>query len=614
MSRSGAINEIVEQLGRTSLCQGLSAEEIEQIASHARPAQYKTGQVICRRGEDDRRIFILVRGRCRVSAPDSSGRQRVLGYLGRGDHFGEMALLTDGTRTADVVALLDTELLEFDRESFEHLLYNVPRVAANLSRVLGFRLNAANVGRRRRPAPMSVGLVRGNPRGEQLLVLLTQELQARGERVIVVSSKLPDALADKVATQALPQRATTIDERALRSDVTELTERYDRVLVDLPVTAETNRLGAALAQCEAGLWLVDSAEAGDAEQRLSQLLEVVPSLASNLQAVWLLRPEERVAPRLDRRWPLEQRDLMVELSGDLAHPSRRQWQGMQRLVRHLQGVKIGLALGGGGARGLAHLGVFRAMEEAKLSFDIVAGTSSGAMMGAGYCAGYSCEEGILYFPAELTPSAMFQKVPGGKAWYLWFNFRTGRFDGKLRKFFYDWQFEQLPIPCITMSADLLTGQAIGRTQGDLVHAVLESINLPMISSPIIRDNMALVDGGILNNLPADKLVEHGADLVIGVNVVARLKHAFAGMRPGDPTTGRRPGRMETLLRVTEVQGHGINAIRTDAVDLLVEPETAPFEFADFTKAAPLADAGYEAMAKAIPQIEQLVRDLEQWPV
>src|SRR5690606_7933124 len=125
---------------------------------------------------------------------------------------------------------------------------------------------------------------------------------------------------------------------------------------------------------------------------------------SQLQVVWLLQPDERVAPRLERPWKLECRDIMIELSEDLGRPARRQWQGMQRLVRHLLGIKIGLALGGGGARGLAHLGVFRAMEEAKLSFDVVSGTSSGAMMGVGYCAGYSCEEGIVNFPSELTPS------------------------------------------------------------------------------------------------------------------------------------------------------------------------------------------------------------------
>ena len=90
--------------------------------------------------------------------------------------------------------------------------------------------------------------------------------------------------------------------------------------------------------------------------------------------------------------------------------------------------------------------------------------------------------------------------------------------------------------------------------------------------------------------------------------------AFAGMKPGDASPRRRrPGHMETLMRVTEVQGHGINAIRSGSVDLLVEPETSPFEFADFTKAAPLAEAGHEAMAKAIPQIEQMIRDLRQWP-
>src|SRR5690606_4769169 len=103
-------------------------------AKRARPTHYGPGEIICRRGEDDRRMFTVVRGRCRVTAPDGNGRERVLGYLGRGDHFGEMALLTEGTRTADVVAVLDTELLEFDQQSFEHLLYMVPRVAANLSR------------------------------------------------------------------------------------------------------------------------------------------------------------------------------------------------------------------------------------------------------------------------------------------------------------------------------------------------------------------------------------------------------------------------------------------------------------------------------------------------
>jgi predicted acylesterase/phospholipase RssA len=181
----------------------------------------------------------------------------------------------------------------------------------------------------------------------------------------------------------------------------------------------------------------------------------------------------------------------------------------------------------------------------------------------------------------------------------------------LRPFLGQATLEQLRIPFYTVAVDLVTGQTVVREQGDAVHAVLESINLPVISRPILRDGMALVDGGILNNLPADVLVEHGANFVVGIDVASRLRQSFAGNTPGMSTESmRRPGTIETLLRVNEVQDLSVSLLRTAAVDLLITPDTSAFEFADFTRTAELADVGEIAAKAVLPQLKQMLAELE----
>jgi NTE family protein len=97
-----------------------------------------------------------------------------------------------------------------------------------------------------------------------------------------------------------------------------------------------------------------------------------------------------------------------------------------------------------------------------------------------------------------------------------------------------------------------------------------------------------------------------------VNVTARLPHEFAGNRPGMATTKmKRAGWMETVFRVFETQGHELNAIRAKSVDLLIEPDTARFSFADFTRAEELADAGEAAAEAVIPHLKTLLAELDQ---
>lgn len=189
-------------------------------------------------------------------------------------------------------------------------------------------------------------------------------------------------------------------------------------------------------------------------------------------------------------------------------------------------------------------------------------------------------------------------------------FRLNAWERLLRPYLPEGDLTQLQVPMSIVVADLVTGKQVIRQQGDAISAVLESINLPIISRPILRDGMALVDGGVLNNLPADVVSERGAELVVGVDVMARLPQEFGGNVPGlSVERMRRPGMLETLLRLNEVQDHGIGAANARRVDIMITPDTPRFDFADFSRSMELADVGQAAAEEVIPQIKQVVADL-----
>ena len=191
-------------------------------------------------------------------------------------------------------------------------------------------------------------------------------------------------------------------------------------------------------------------------------------------------------------------------------PNRLQQQGMDRIVRHLRGLKIGLALGGGGARGLAHLGVLKVLDRAGLSFDMMSGTSAGAMIGIGYAAGMTPDSLIDVFAREFQPPTLLDRIRGGRRLFLFVHFRAGSWERVLRKHYHDWMFQQLPIPFSVVATDLVSGEEFISEKGDLVQAILESINVPVMSSPILKDGKILVDGGVLNNMPVELLTDRGA--------------------------------------------------------------------------------------------------------
>lgn len=604
----------LETLRRSPLCLGLRPDELAKLAAASRGIVHRTGDVIIRQDEPGHSLFIIARGRVKISLDRGGNDYGLLEYLGRGSHFGDMAVLTDGLNTATATAVMDTELLELPEEAFHRLMVELPRFAANLSRRLGMRLRHVARGKFSRLKPAVVGLVNSTLRTQGLLAPLAQTLVRRGDSIVVLTDRGETWPTDGayLVERIRADQASGIPVETVHRRITQVVDHEDRVLLDLTQRSFDRQLPALLSQCEQVLWLVEPAFQVTSLNNLERLLAAAPELAQRTHLVWILHETDRFAPPLDRELPIHRLDFKVVLGDDPRRPHWRQQQSVQRIVRHLCGTRVGLALSGGGARGFAHLGVLRAFDRAGLSFDLLAGASIGALTGLSYCAGWDPQEAIPQFAEQLTPPKPLRMIPGGHRWFMYGMFRLHRWDGMLRPYLGTCTLEQLQIPLSMVAVDLMTGTTVVSDRGDAIGRLMESINLPGISLPILRDGMALVDGGILNNLPADVLPERGADLVIGVDVMAKLSRRFGRNRPGMTTAEMRvPGTIETLLRINEVQDCALGSMRTRAVDLLITPDTSRFDFANFTKAQQLADIGEAAAQEAIPQIKQLVADLER---
>lgn len=602
---------IVALLRRSALCQGLSRDELLEVASAVRPAAYRSGDVICRQNEPCDRMYLVARGRVRLTVERRDGEFRLLETLGPGDHFGELALVTDTQRTSTATAVMDTQLLELDKRAFVQLMARVPGFAVNLSRSLGFRLHWQTMGHTARHALQVVGLAHAAGRTMHVAPLLAEALAADGETIHVLCDRRatwPTGLVYLV--ERIPETDEAARAQLARERLHQVLEHHERVLVEQSQDAPVHRLAAILTQCEEVWWLAEADAAGQSFRTLRTLLEAEPRLAPRTRIVWVLRETEHFAPPVAADLRLAGRDYKLVLADDPQRGHRLQHHTLRRLVRHLHGTRIGLALGGGGARGLAHLGVLRALDRAGIVVDVLAGTSSGALMALPYAAGYAPQEALPEFTRALTPPRIVQMLPGGYRWFLWAMFRAGAWDRMLRPYFGTARLEQLLLPLGVVSVDLVRGQQVVRHTGDCVEAVLESINFPPAGRPILRDGMALVDGGLLNNLPVDVVHDAGAQVVLGVDVVSKLPQQFAGNTPQTPTEDMRPpSMMETLLRAMDVRSYGLSDVRNQQVDVVIRPDTSAFEFADFTQGARLADAGEAAAEEAIPRIRELIASL-----
>jgi len=250
--------------------------------------------------------------------------------------------------------------------------------------------------------------------------------------------------------------------------------------------------------------------------------------------------------------------------------------------------RIGVALGGGFARGIAHVGVLRVLEENQIPIDFIAGTSVGALVAAAYAGGTSLD--------EMERQALATRFRDFGRWTI---SRMGmasneRLEDFLHRFTSVRNFSQLKIPLAIVASDLLTGQSVYFTDGEIGPALRASCAYPGLFLPVEYRNHFLVDGFVTESVPAPAVREMGAQAVIGV-------HLEPGLLSSKPRN-----TIEVISRSFSILQGVSNQPWRPAADVLLEPDVHHILWDEFSKTPQLVQAGREAARAALPQIKALL--------
>lgn len=250
-------------------------------------------------------------------------------------------------------------------------------------------------------------------------------------------------------------------------------------------------------------------------------------------------------------------------------------------------VKIGLAFGGGGARGFTHLGAIKAFEEFGLKFDFVSGTSAGSLAGAFYSAGLSFKE--MYNIVKDLKEKDIRKnlIP----------FTPSKLDGVgdiVIKNLGDINIEDLKIPFAAVAVDIKSTKEVCFAKGNLAKAVMGSCAVPGVFQPVVYDDMILCDGGLQNTIPADIPRYFGCDYVISVDVNKSRTYGTESTKFFDVISCS----IRILMKSNALRGY-VNS------DLIIAPETKRFKATSTDGMAEMIEEGYKATVDAMPQIMEI---------
>ncbi len=256
-------------------------------------------------------------------------------------------------------------------------------------------------------------------------------------------------------------------------------------------------------------------------------------------------------------------------------------------------MKLGLALGGGGAKGFAHLGILQVLSEAGIEFDVVAGTSIGALIGAVYVSGnldslekFATKIGMTDLPFMLRPT-----WPRGgllSATYI---------EELVDKFVNVQNIEDLQKPFAAVCVDLNKAQVVTFSKGDLKRAIRASTSIPGVFKPVFYEDKILVDGGILESVPLDAVRSLGADFIVAVDLLSDLS-GNQNFNEGKPSIVEIVQRSSIVAqrKITEYK------FKENPPDVVISPPLSEVGVMDFHNGKPIFELGREAAQKVLPEL------------
>jgi predicted acylesterase/phospholipase RssA/CRP-like cAMP-binding protein len=537
------------------------------------------GEMLFDEGDPGDSLYIITSGNMRVEKRQPDGTYQLLAERGVGRIIGEMAVITDDTRSARLVAARDSELIRFGQDDFNELTTNHPQIMLSMTQIIIRRFRETLAAR---PATRTMRTVAFVPLGEPQPAVVAQV--TRHLRLESSALHLTHATLDK---HAFDGASAALDDPFLSRSVTtwlnEAEERYDYILFETDTTdsAWTQR---ALLQAD-HIFLLARGDGDPAPYPIETILDN-PALADIPTELLIVYPDGTASPRRTRAW------LDARPWSDDYYNLRDNADGIARLARRIAGKMVGLVFGGGALRAYAHGGVYQAMLAEGITVDYVGGTSAGAIAAA-------------LVALEMEPPEMRTRVEQGLTRFMDYTLplialTTGkRITENLHAIFGDHTIEDQFVKFYCVATNASTAEEVVFTAGILWRALRASSSLPGVFPPVIADNTEgdlLVDGAVLNNVPSDIMRQRCPGVVIVVDVSEAKKTTGRRYNHGDYISGvavllnrmnplrrkriKGPNMARFLSRLSYISSMKDRASRQSDADILILPDVGQYSIFD----------------------------------
>ncbi len=535
----------------------LSADVLDAIAQRLQREHYHKGAVIVQEEEPGDCMYIIESGQVKVITA-KGGQEKIHAYLGPGNFFGEMSVLLGEKRSATVQVVIDVDLLVLRKDDLDALLKEHPVIALAITRELSRRLGRAlEVPAQAEEFNIVACVGSATPRLARYLAELT------GESVLLFDvGGLANVTLDpawlRESNLIFSRDASLIGAEALPARLSEMVERYYWVLL-------------AVAPYETPLTL-----------KAMELADITIHLGGGDDS-WV----RGVAPK--GHWSAADNE-----------------KSLRRLARRIAKRLVGIALSSGNARGFAHIGVLKVLEENGIPIDMIAGTSAGAVFGSLYAAGRSLPE-IYRFAVNIQRQYNF--ATGFRYWDFRIPPRSGLIKGnKVLEYFRESlankTFDDLDIPLYIIAADVISGEEIVFDRGPVAEAVRASMSVIGVLEPAFVAGRHLIDGGAVNPIPSQLLADKGINIVLASSVIPSLEDRLH--RRELKREGRAPNVIGIVMGAMEIMESEIIKTRMGPVDVLIEPDIGRYGTLEYDKVNEMMRCGEEAAHQKVPFIKQLL--------
>ncbi len=581
----------------------IDPEILRELDGGVNWVRLKGGDTLFRQDDLSDALYIVIHGNVEVMVGEGDDERRVE-VAGRGTCLGEMGLLTGDKRTATVRAIRDCELVRIPHRVFDSLVEQHPPLGMSLARTLAARLKHTNIVPRQHRDLRTIAVIAGGPSPlpPEFMAGLLAALAA-------VESPVQHVRSRDIEQRFGPGAAETKSDDFRDGQIAAWLNEHE-VMHRLSVyECEADKPGwnqRALRQVDLVL-IVGRAETSPARGPLDEAVEGGADLSRVRRELVLVHADDR-PPQGSEKWLQFHRvtrhhQLRLARAADYA-----------RVARSLCGTALGVALSGGGARGFSHIGAIQALRDRGLEIDLIGGTSMGSVIAAQVAMGWDTATMI-----ERNRKVFVECAVVGDMTFPFVAVMKGTSTVKLlRELYGDVQIEDLWLPYFCVSTNLSRAEVVVHERGPLWLWVRASSSVPGIGPPVPWQGDLLVDGGLLNNLPADILRQRCPGTVVACDASPAVelttevptRAEMSGWphlwRLVNPWAKREPfpNLLEILTRTASMSSDHSSAGVRAAADLYLHPPVEKIGALDWASIERIVEIGYRYACEQIDEWER----------